>query len=409
MTARAVAYSSTREFVPLYGLYALLFADHGLSTGAISSLFVIWSVVAFVSEVPSGAWADTVSRRGLLFGSGALVAVAFALWILWPTYWGFAAGFALWGVGESLKSGTFEALVYDELAALGAEHRYTATMGYANAGEMVCVFVATTTAAPLYDIGGYALVGWVSVALIVANTALVATLPSAPRTADADEFAGERSFVSRYVATVRAGTGEVRTDRVVRRAVLLAAALLAFLALDEYFGLLAREGGAATEYVPLLVALTVVGQVVGAATAGLTASMGGAAAGGVVVTGAVALAAGSVLGGVTAVGVTGVLGFVAIGVGYGALHNAAIVAEARVQETMSGRARATVASLVGLVSEVVSVTVYAGFAFGSVWFPLWASMVATAVLLLGVGIVAVRWLPATAGSTRSPSVDSQSH
>ena len=138
MSVRAVAYASVREFVPFYGLYVLLFEDHGLAAGSISSLFVLWSVVAFVSEVPSGAWADTVSRRALLAGSGVLLTAAFTMWLVWRTYWGFAAGFALWGLSESLKSGTFEALVYDGLAARGVEHRYAAVMGWAAAGEMVC-------------------------------------------------------------------------------------------------------------------------------------------------------------------------------------------------------------------------------------------------------------------------------
>lgn len=385
----------------------MLFADHGLDAAAISSLFVVWSIVAFVSEVPSGAWADTVSRRGLLFTSGALLTAAFALWMVWPTYWGFAAGFVLWGISESLKSGTFEALVYDGLATLGAQHRYPMLMGWANAGEMTAVFVATLAAAPLYAIGGYALVGWMSVVIVAAGTALVATLPAGSPVADGDGDGpggegpggegtggegtagdgtdGAASFVARYVATLRAGTAEVRTDRVVRRAVLLTAVLLACLAFDEYFGLLAREGGARTEHVPVLLALTVVGQVIGAATAGWTAQLNSRGMGAVIAVGAVTLAAGAAFGGAA--------GFAAIGLGYGAIHNAAIVSEARVQAAMSGRARATVTSVVGLASEVVSVAVYAGFALGSVWVPLWVLVVATAALLLGTGAVAVRWLP----------------
>lgn len=46
--------------MPLYPVYALLFADAGLTTGAISSLFAIWSVVAFAGEIPAGALAATV-------------------------------------------------------------------------------------------------------------------------------------------------------------------------------------------------------------------------------------------------------------------------------------------------------------------------------------------------------------
>jgi hypothetical protein len=394
-----VAYAATRELVPLYGLYALLFEDHGLSTGSISLLFVLWSVVAFVAEVPSGAWADTVSRRGLLLGSGLLFTATFTIWMVWPTAWGFATGFVLWGVSESLKSGTFEALLYDELAARAAEpgdvqRTYAAVSGYANAGEMVCVFVAVLSASPLFELGGYALVGWLSVAITVANMLLVLTLPAAPQVVEADELDGTGdTLLTRYLSALRDGTAEVRTDKVVRRAVLLAAALLAGLAFDEYFGLLAREGGASIEQVPALVALTVVGQVIGAAAAGRTASMSGRVMGAVVIAGAVLLAVGALAGGVG--------GFVAIGLGYGALHNTAVVAEARLQDTMSGRTRATVTSVVGLTSEVMSVGVFAGFAVGSAWIPLSALVVATVSPLLVVGLVAGRWLPARGCSASS--------
>ncbi|MBM7458686.1 MFS transporter [Rhodococcus coprophilus] len=389
MSVRAVVYASTRELVPFYGLYALFFEDHGLSAGSISSLFVLWSVVAFVTEVPSGAWADTASRRALLAASGALLTAAFTMWLVWPTYWGFAAGFAVWGISESLKSGTFEALVYDELAARGGEHRYAAVMGFAGAGEMVCVFVATLSAAPLFGLGGYALVGWVSVAITVAGTLLVFTFPAAAKSIEADEIGGSGgTFAARYLASLRSGAAEVRTDAVVRRAVVLAAALLACLAFDEYFGLLAREDGATTEFVPVLVAITVVGQVVGAATAGLGARMGGRTLGAIVVTGALVLAAGALAGDIA--------GFVAVGIGYGALHHTAIVAEARLQASMSGRARATVSSVVGVTSEIASVALFAGFALGSVWLPF-SVLVAGAMLpLLVLGAVAGRALPPAA-------------
>ena len=78
------------------------------------------------------------------------------------------------------------------------------------------------------------------------------------------------------------------------------------------------------------------------------------------------------------------------------------VREARMQDTMSGTARATVTSVSGVVGEVVSVAVYAGFALGTVWLPLAAVLAAWAVPLLGLAAAAVRWLPPSQSSLRSP-------
>jgi len=306
-----------------------------------------------------------------------------------PSYWGFAAGFALWGLAESMKSGTFEALLYEELAALGARDRYATVQGYVNSAEVTSVFVATASAGPLYALGGYGLVGWVSIAITVVDGLLVFTLPPAPRTVrvDSTEPAPDDggTFVARYVGVLRAGTHEIRTDVVVRRAVLLTAVLMSFLALEEYFGLLARDGGASTAQAPLLVSITVVGQIVGAAVAGRTAVMTGRTMAVVLCAAAALLAVGAVAGGVA--------GFVAIGIGYGILHNAGIVAEVRMQDAMSGSARATVTSVAGLTSEVASLALFAGFAVGSAWLSLSILVAAVAVPVLLTAVAAPHMLP----------------
>ena len=112
-----VAYAALRELIPLFPVYALLFTDAGLSTGQVSSLFIIWSATHVLLEVPSGAWADTVPRRRLLVLGAALYTGCFALWTAVPTYAAFAGGFVLWGLSGSLVSGTYEAYVYDHLHA----------------------------------------------------------------------------------------------------------------------------------------------------------------------------------------------------------------------------------------------------------------------------------------------------
>lgn len=188
---RAVLFKGTGDLIPLYALYALLFADHGLSTGQISSLLAIWSATAFLLEVPSGAWADTVSRRALLVLSGVLLTAGFATWTLVPTYLGFAAGFVLWGTSGALQSGTFEALLYDELAARGERAAYPRVIGYARAASEVAIAIAIVAATPLYIWGGYPLLGWSSVAFAAIHTIVGLSLPSAPKvvsTGDIDDL-----------------------------------------------------------------------------------------------------------------------------------------------------------------------------------------------------------------------------
>ena len=54
---RVLLYHASRDLVPLYAVYSLLFVDHGISASHISLLLILWSATSFVFEVPSGAWA----------------------------------------------------------------------------------------------------------------------------------------------------------------------------------------------------------------------------------------------------------------------------------------------------------------------------------------------------------------
>ncbi len=248
-----------------------------MSDAQISTLFIVWSVTSFVLEVPSGAWADTVDRRRLLVLSAVIYAAGFASWVAFPGYAGFALGFVLWGVSGSIMSGTFESLLYDELVVRGREDDYPGLIGVAHSSALVANLLAAGIAVPLMALGGYQLVGWVSVALAGVQTLLAATLPvsaAARRPAGADVAERTERALARYPAMLRAGVREATGSVPVRRAVLIAAVLVGFTAYDEYFPLVAADHGVPTEQVPVLIALTVAAQAVGTALAGRSGGWG---------------------------------------------------------------------------------------------------------------------------------------
>ncbi len=389
-----LAYYAARDLILLYPLYPLFFADSGLALGQISSLFVIWSVASFLFEVPSGAWADTVDRRALLVVSGAIYAAAFSCWLLWPSYAGFASGFLLWGLSSAIMSGTFEAWLYDELTVQGRPERYATINGWCHAAAMAANLTGTLAAAPLYAWGGYALVGWTSVAVAGAHTALACSLPAAPRVGSADDSveAAPRlrgtpssSFAARYLAMLDAGLREVAGEKRVRRAVAVAACLVGLTVYDEYFPLVARDQGVAADEVALLIGLVVTGQLVGTALTGRAARLTSTVVAGFAAAAAVLIAVGALSGHAA--------GFVAIAIGYGLANNAFLVAEARLQDVISGPARATVTSVAGLSTEVVALGCYLALLAGSAW---WSAATMTALLglpMLSAAVLAGRWMP----------------
>ncbi|MCF1594196.1 MFS transporter [Streptomyces muensis] len=347
LTATLYGYSFLDDFVLLYPVYALLFADTGLSLWQISSLFALWSITGVLLEVPSGAWADTVSRRRLLWIGPLLTAVGFALWVVTPSYWAFAVGFVLWGAGGALGSGALEALVYDELDRLGAADQYARVMGRARAARLVGTMGSAGLAGPAFALGGYPVVGAASI-LVCLLTAATATRFPEHRVRPAT---GEESWAT----TLRTGLAEVRADRSVRGALLLIPAVAAVWgALDEYTPLLVRDIGVAEATVPYLILLIWAGVTAGSLLTGPAERLGTRGLAVLLAAAALAMAVGAVAGSVA--------GIALVGLAFGGFQVAEVLADVRLQHRIDDSRRATLTSVASLGTELATVATFALYA-----------------------------------------------
>ncbi|MFF9779395.1 MFS transporter [Streptomyces sp. NPDC013978] len=348
LTATLYGYAFLDDFVLLYPVYALLFSDTGLSIWQISSLFALWSITGIVLEVPSGAWADAVSRRLLLWVGPLLTAAGFALWVITPSYWAFALGFVLWGVRGALGSGALEALVYDELDRLGAADRYARIVGRAQAAGMVAVMAAMGLAGPVLDLGGYPAVGAASVLVCVLTSVVATRFPEHREAVPGPKHAST-------LATLRAGLTELRRDRSVRGAMLLVPAVGAVWgALDEYTPLLVRDTGVAEQTVPYLLLVIWVGPAIGSLLTGVGERMGSAGLGVVLAGASVALAVGALMGTPAGIGL--------VAVAFGGFQLVNVLADARLQDRIEGARRATLTSVASMGTETATVAVFAVYA-----------------------------------------------
>ncbi|MEV5634199.1 MFS transporter [Micromonospora tulbaghiae] len=365
LAATLYGYAFLTDLVLLYPLYVLLFADTGLSVGQISSLFVLWAAAGIVLEVPSGVWADAVSRRLLLCLAPLLAAGGFALWVLLPSYPAFAVGFLLWGAGGALRSGALEALVFTELERLGAADRYARLIGRTRTAEVLGAVGSGVLAGPVFALGGYLAVGAASVAACLLAAAVAARFPehrpppAAPVPGgepDGPGAGGEPGEGDEpgWLDSLRLGLREVRADRRVRAAVLLVAAVTAIWGgLDEYTGLLAAGTGMPEVGVPLLLLLVWAGMTVGGLLAPLGERLSHRGYAGLLVFAAAATAAGALL--------RHPAGFLLLAVAFAAFQLATVLADVRLQARIAGPARATVTSLAGMATDLTVVAFYGGY------------------------------------------------
>ena len=216
-----------REIIPIYPLYAIMFGEHGVSPFFLSVLFVIWCLTCVVVEVPSDALADRFSRKWLIVASGLFKSAAFLCWYFVPRFEGFALGFILWGIGSSLRSGAWEALLHDLLKARGREHLFARHYGAMGA--------VATTGVMFGEIAGGLLIvkGYDTVLLVSACVPLVASAFFVFWVQDVPHHAGERKM--RYLQLLKEGVGEAAGNPVIRYMFLVSlCVLVSHYVYDEY-------------------------------------------------------------------------------------------------------------------------------------------------------------------------------
>jgi MFS family permease len=335
--------------VLLYPVYTLLFSDAGLAVWQISSLFVIWSVSSMLFEVPSGALADATSRRRLLVVGPLLTSVAFGLWVAYPSFWVFALGFMLWGLKSALTSGALEALVYEELQRIQATEKYSTLMGRGQTAGVLAAMLSGLAAAPVFAKFGFDGVGAVSVILSLL-AALVATLlpENRIRPAVADHQPGWTTSLSSGLHEAR------RSPRIMAAVVLVAVVASVWGALDEYTPPLIGSTGVGTVDVSLLMVVIWAGAAAGGLLAGRAARLGARSLAGLLCCAAALMATGALS--------HHPAGVVPLAAAFGIFQLTTVVADARLQDSISGPARATVTSVAGMSTDVVTLVVYGSYA-----------------------------------------------
>jgi MFS family permease len=342
-----------------------MFAERGLTPAQIGIALAAWSATGLVLEIPAGVLADRTSRRWLLFAGQALRALGFLVWLSLPNFRGYLVGLMMWGLKSALLSGTFEALVYDELAAQGRSADYARTMGRAYAARWAGFLAASLIAAWAVRLGYDALL-IASVAAGGLSAASAIALPQAPRSRDID--------APHYLGQLARGVADARRLPGVLPLMLFIAAMMALVtACEDYWQIFGKQVGLPPYGIGLFVAVLggVSALASGLAHRGrdlpMAALYGLAAAAGLLVLGAAAAfrPAATVL----------VIGYIALA------RTLEVNFDARFQHRLAPETRATVASLKGFLTQGGNTVLILGFGLAAQ-----AGSYRTAFLIFGAGL-----------------------
>ena len=234
------------SFILIGVIFALLFSNHGLNPFQISLLISFWSLTTILTEVPFGVLADTYSRKNLLILGLVLRVIGFGFWMM-GGFVNYAIGFILWGLKNTLTSGTLEGLVYDELAYYKKEDLYEEVSGKMGSAFSLGLFLSAIFGGLVAQIS----FSWVLVASIITSL-LGALILSTLKSVKAVQSTGEVN----YYQTLRNAVLEIRTNSTILYVIAFICIIFAaFGAMDEYWALIYNHFNLSESIVGVLVAL----------------------------------------------------------------------------------------------------------------------------------------------------------
>ena len=203
----------------------------------ISALLAFWALAAAIFEVPTGALADCLGRKRVVAIAPLVKSLCFITWFFargdMVLY---GLGFLFWGLAGALYSGSWEALVYDSLKALGEEDTYEKVNG------RILSLTDAAAAAGMAAGGLLTPIGLENVCLLSVPALVVASVAVLPLS-EPPRGQAEGTGFGQYLEYLRLAWVEIKANRTLRFIVLAQMGVGILGTLEEYDQLFYREAG----------------------------------------------------------------------------------------------------------------------------------------------------------------------
>jgi len=232
------------DFILIYPFYAIMFQENGLDSSLFSVLMMIWVLAVMIFEIPSGIIADKFNRRNIVIFGEIIRAIGYVIWIVYPTFTGYAIGFIFWGFKSALRSGALEALIYDNLTVMDKKDEYLKISSNARILSVISIILATATAGIFVDKGYLILVIVGNISLVIASVSLLF-------------IKDYRLYHEKPKSYIKEGFKHLKNNKIIQL-VILGQIFYIMGMLDEYWGLYAYEFGYTKAEIAILITILMV-------------------------------------------------------------------------------------------------------------------------------------------------------
>ena len=150
-----------RVFLPLVAIY--LVEVGGLTLQQIALIATLFAVVSIGAEVPTGYFADRITRKASLTASAVLLMTMSVILALFPSFTGAILATIFEATGYAFLTGAAEALIHDTLVQQKREKAYTKIVARAQSIGLVGNIVLVAVVSATYKINPHgSLLGFVS-------------------------------------------------------------------------------------------------------------------------------------------------------------------------------------------------------------------------------------------------------
>ncbi|RDZ36105.1 MFS transporter, partial [Haloferax sp. Atlit-19N] len=129
--AKYYAYKTTEYVSFTAAIWILFVRSQGLSFAEVGALNSIWWLALVAGEIPTGYLGDRLGRRSAMSLGTAIIAISTVAMGLSQTFLQFAVVYAAWAIGQTFRSGSDDAWLYDVLEETSETHEFANVRGRA--------------------------------------------------------------------------------------------------------------------------------------------------------------------------------------------------------------------------------------------------------------------------------------
>lgn len=232
------------KFLLLTPVYSIFMLQNGLSDFQLSTMFIISALGTILGQIPIAYITNHIGQRWAMIVGQFLKLFAILLWLVLPTYVGFAIGMILWGVQAGFRSVAFEGLVYDSVNAYGASDKYAKILGRKSTFESIGT--AMSALGSLLMFMGYDWVTWASVLAILLSMGCLLLVPyrASMQSAQVSSL--------KFRKLLKTGAKIVLKTPCLMSVMILSLLVLNIPFLDDFLSPIGLQLGIPTEYVGML-------------------------------------------------------------------------------------------------------------------------------------------------------------